>query len=98
MGDVIGGMRAYGCSIRSVENDEFAAALQEALKDPATCDAMRPFMAYSLNEDGQASELELDDLSVSYTAQILARMGFTWPVCGQEYYLKFLTALHGLQD
>ena len=98
MGDVIDGMRDYGCSIRNVENDEFAAALQEALKDPKTCDAMRPFVAYSLNEEGQASSLGLDDLSVSYTAQILARLGFSWPVCGQEYYHKFLSALHGLQD
>jgi thioester reductase-like protein len=97
MGDVIDSMRSYGCSIRYVEQEEFAQALQAALADPEKWDAMRPFMAYAQNDPKAASSLTLDDLSVSYTAQILARLGFAWPACGEEYCQKFLRAFKGLK-
>ena len=98
MGDVIEGLRTYGYEISYGENEEFQAALQEALQDPQLCDSMRPFMAYALNDTSNHSSLGLDDLSVAYTAQILARLGFTWPVCGSDYYQLFLQAMNGLHD
>ena len=97
MGDVIEGMKHYGMDIHYAESDEFGQALNEALQDPARCDAMQPFMAYALNGTTEASSLGLDALSVSYTTQILARFGFRWPVCGEEYYQKFLNALNGFE-
>lgn len=98
MGDVIDGLRDWGYEIRYAENEEFAKALQKALQDPALCDAMRPFMAYAMNGQEGKSSLGLDELSVSYTTQILARYGFSWPVCGAEYERRFLDAMHGFKD
>ncbi len=98
MGDVMEGLRAYGYEIAYGENEEFQQALQRALQDPSLCDSMRPFMAYALNDADANSSLGLDDLSVAYTAQILARLGFAWPVCGPDYYQLFLKAMGGLQD
>lgn len=57
---------------------------------------MRPFMAYAMNDPKDNSALSLNDLSVSYTAKILARFGFIWPACGEDYYQLFLNALNGL--
>ncbi len=91
MGDVAEGMKAAGCDIQYAENEEFGEALRKALENPELCDAMRPFMAYALNDAGESCGLSLDDLSVSYTTQILARYGFRWPVCGSDYYRLFLT-------
>ncbi len=96
MGDVIEGLKAYGYDISYAENEDFQTALQDALKDPKLCDIMRPFMAYAMNDPKDNSLLSLDELGVSYTAQILARLGFTWPVCGADYYQLFLNALNGL--
>ena len=96
LGDVIEGLKAYGYDISYVENDDFQSALQDALKDPKLCDIMRPFMAYAMNDPKDNSALLLDELSVTYTAKILARLGFTWPVCGADYYQLFLNALNGL--
>ncbi len=99
MGDVIDGLRDWGYEIRYAENEEFAGALQKALQDPKLCDAMRPFMAYAMNdEQGSKSSLGLDELSVSYTTQILARYGFSWPVCGAEYEHRFLEAMGGFEE
>ena len=98
MGDVVEGLQSYGYSIRYAEDEEFGEALQEALRDPARCDAMQPFMAYTLNNADTKSSLGLEDLGVSYTAQILARLGFTWPVCCADYYQRFLEAMGGLHD
>ncbi len=98
MGDVVESMREQGYEIRYAENEEFAQALQKALQDPALCDAMRPFMAYATNEQGSKSSLGLDELSVSYTTQILARYGFSWPVCGTAYVHRFLEVMGGLKD
>ncbi len=97
MSDVIASLRAYGYSISYAENEEFQNALQEALKNPELCDAMRPFMAYAMNDTSSNSTLSLDDLSVAYTAQILARFGFAWPECGADYCRLFLNALNGLE-
>ncbi len=96
MGDVIEGLKSYGYDISYAENEDFQIALQDALKDPKLCDIMRPFMAYAMNDPKDNSLLSLDELGVSYTAQILARLGFTWPVCGADYYQLFLNALNGL--
>lgn len=93
MGDVIEAMSHEGFDIRYVENEEFASALQEALKDPALIDAMRPFMAYALNEQDTPSSLGLEALSVAYTSEILARFGFFWPVCTEDYCRRFLRRL-----
>lgn len=99
MGDVIDGLRDWGYEIRYAENEEFGEALQKALQDPKLCDAMRPFMAYAMNnEQSSKSSLGLDELSVSYTTQILARYGFSWPVCGAEYEHRFLEAMGGFED
>ncbi len=93
MGDVIDAMNSKGFDIQYVEGGEFATKLQEALKDPALIDAMSPFMAYDLNEKDEQIELGLESLSVSYTSEILARLGFKWPTCTAKYCKHFIAAM-----
>ncbi len=90
MGDVIDCMNETGSNIRCVEDEEFIAAVSEALKNPEKCALMRPFMAYSLNGAKGSTALSLDALNVSYTSEILKRMGFSWPTCDSTYCKQFI--------
>ncbi len=98
MEDVIDCMNENGSSIRYVDEKEFIAAVGEALMNPDKCDLMRPFMAYSLNGAKGSASLSLEALNVSYTSEILKRMGFSWPVCGSTYCKQFISALDGLKS
>ena len=88
LGDVV--MQLGG--VRMVEDEEFARAVADASSDPVAFEMMRPFMAYA---SGSAAKKPLgpDDLDVSYTVQVLYRLGFKWPVTGEEYVRKFISEL-----
>ena len=85
LGDVV--MRLG--EVRMVEDAEFAKAVADASADPVAFEMMRPFMAYA--SGGPAKKpLGPDDLDVSHTVQVLYRLGFKWPVTGDDYVAKFL--------
>ena len=85
-GDVLMQLRP---DMRMVESEEFSQAVAAAVADPSTCDIMRPFMAY--NSSSQVGKpLGPADLDVSLTAQVLYRLGFSWPVTGESYVRQFL--------
>ena len=88
-GDVLMQLRP---DMRLVEGEEFGKAVSDALADPATCDLMRPFMAYNSSAPS-GKPLGPADLDVSLTAQVLYRLGFSWPVTDAEYVQKFLKKL-----
>ena len=91
MGDVISAMNEIGYSIRGVESEDVAAALQQALADENTNAAVGSLIAYNSNDGSQ--EIGLDGLDITYTSCILERLGFSWPETGRAYMIRFLEKL-----
>ena len=95
LGDIVMQFGSIGKDIRMVEAGEFGKALAEAIEDPSGVEKMRPFMAYK--EKGNAKKpLGPDSLNVEFTVQVLYRLGFKWPLTGDDYVRKFLSRLNDL--
>ena len=69
-------------------------ALEAVLSDSKKNSAAAPLVAYSNNSGVQ--ELGINDIDVSYTAQVLYRLGFSWPETGSEYIRQFIRKLDEL--
>ena len=95
LGDIVMQMESTGKAIRMADGAEFGEAVRAAMSDPALLDKMRPFVAYASNtEVGKA--LGPADLDVSYTVQVLYRLGFRWSETGADYVRLFLGELSRL--
>lgn len=80
--------------IRAVEDDEMKQALDAALSDSRKNSAVSPLVAYS-NKSG-IQNLSWNDIDMSFTTQVLYRLGFSWPETGAEYIRQFIRKLDGL--
>ncbi|MEA4898237.1 MAG: amino acid adenylation domain-containing protein [Christensenellaceae bacterium] len=88
LGDIIMIMREEGIPVELVEDDVFQKALTEALNDPDRAEYLTSLVAYQGIAKGQCvSSVPLDN---RYTTQVLLRMGWRWPITGNEYLRKFL--------
>ena len=94
MQDVFTEIRGLGYEIRAAEDDEMKQALDAALFDNTKNSAVAPLVAYSDNSGVQG--LGFGDIDVRYTAQVLYRLGFSWPETGSEYIRQFIRKLEGL--
>ena len=86
-------MRECGIQIDYVEDDEFTRRLEEAEKNQDKAQILQSITAYnSLHKAG------LRDVAPSgdFTAQLLARMNFFWPVTSTTYIERFVNGLIGL--
>ena len=91
MADVIRTMNDFGYAIRGGENEEVAAALNEALADEKTNDAVSSLIAYNSGDSIQM--IGLESLDNQFTNSILERLGFSWPETGSAYVRRFLERL-----
>ena len=91
MADVIRTMNDVGYAIRGGENEEVAAALNEALADEKTNDAVSSLIAYNAGDSIQM--IGLESLDNQFTNSILERLGFSWPETGSAYMRRFLERL-----
>ena len=91
MGDVIKALNEEGYPIRSVESDEFAAALHDALTDEKKGEAVSTLIAYDSGDNVEQIGPESCDNSI--TLQILERLGVSWPETGNSYIRQFLAAI-----
>ena len=91
MGDVIHVMNDMGYNIRGGEAEEMAEVLNKALADEKTNAAVGSLIAYDSGDSIQM--IGLESLDISYTSQILERLGFSWPETGSAYMRKFLERL-----
>lgn len=94
MQDVFTEIRGLGYEIRTAEDDELQKALDAALSDSTKNSAVSPLVAYS-NKSG-IQDLSWNDIDMSFTTQVLYRLGFSWPQTGAEYIRQFIRKLDGL--
>ncbi len=93
MADVIYAMKDFGFGIDVVSDEEFAAALKDAEKDESLSSAVLGLIAYNSSDDIQRYEIGADN---RFTAEVLYRMNYKWPITDDEYLRKSIKALTGL--
>ena len=98
MADLIYAMRNYGFNIDIVRDEEFEAAVKEFAKTGQDSDAVSGLIAYTSHNE---NEIYTIDYSNRFTAQVLYRLDYKWPVTDDRYLemqLQHLTDLHFLID
>ena len=84
MEDVVERLSLVGTKpLRYVENDEFGAALQQAMSNPEMAQSLSALVAYT-PAAGREPEV-MNWPSTSFTVQILLRMGFHWNTTSERY-------------
>ena len=84
-------LKELGHPVRGVENDELGQALQKALTDEKTMEAVSCLAAYNTGDSG--SEIGLEGCDGSYTARVLGRLGAAYAETGSTYIRQFLSRL-----
>ena len=93
LGDVLMGLTTVGEGIRFVEQEEFAAVMEEAKEDPQKAKQMSSLLAYQDMAHGQkTTDVKRDN---DYTTQVLYRLGFSWSPTSWDYVERMLTAIGG---
>ncbi len=95
LGDIIRQMNEAGIPIRFVEYEEFAAALNEAQKDPDKAAILSSMTAYMNTAHGK--KVVALPFESHYTTQVLARTGFFWNVSSDRYVNDFINVLKGFR-
>ncbi|MBR3453659.1 MAG: amino acid adenylation domain-containing protein, partial [Muribaculaceae bacterium] len=91
LGDVLTGLDTVGNGVRFVEQEEFAAAMDEAKSDPQKARQMSSLLAYQDMAHGQkTTDVKRDN---DYTTQVLYRLGFAWSPTSWDYVERMLTAI-----
>lgn len=93
MSDVIYSMNEYGFNIRTVSDNEFAQTLKNAEKDDALSDSVLGLTAYNSSDEKPRYEIASDN---RFTAEVLYRMDYKWPITDDSYLLKAIEALDAL--
>ena len=83
--DIVYSMREYGFEIETVGDDVFEQKMANA------GEAAGALIAYRSRE-GEARRYELG-ADCEFTTEALYRLGFKWPVSGEQYIVKMLKAL-----
>ena len=81
--------------VKLVEDDEFFKGLDEALSDKEKSEKVSSLLVYQGRQD-EARMCGVENLDNSYTTQILYRLGFHWPVTGNNYVDQFAQRLRKL--
>ena len=93
MADLIYAMRNHGFKIDIVEDDEFEEAVKEFAKDSKDSDVVSGLIAYTSHNENEIYTL---DYSNRFTAQVLYRLDYKWPVTDDRYLESAIEALDRL--
>ena len=94
LGDVLSILsQVTGRTIRGVEQDEFQAALAQAMADEKRVSALQPLLAYS-GRGGEATEYI--GFNGDMTTQVLYRLAFRWNYTTWDYVERFIRLLDDL--
>ena len=93
MGDVIYAMREYGYPIRVIPNKQFEEVVNAYLKKHEGSQAVSGLIAYA---DRNGSERVQVDYENDFTTEALFRLGYKWPISGDEYLRLSIAALDSL--
>ncbi len=94
LGDLIDSMIAMGIPVLWSEMETFTAAFEQAREEMAHMEDMVSLVAYQNMTQGHTVSAILS--ARHHTVQVLKRLGWQWPLLGEEYQVKFLEALKGL--
>lgn len=93
MADLIYAMRSYGFRIDIVRDEEFETAVKEFAKTGQDSDAVSGLIAYTSHNE---NEIYTIDYSNRFTAQVLYRLDYKWPVTDDRYLENAIAALDRL--
>ena len=93
MADLIYAMRNHGFKIDIVEDEEFEEAVKEFAKDGKDSDVVSGLIAYTSHNENEIYTL---DYSNRFTAQVLYRLDYKWPVTDDRYLESAIEALDRL--
>ena len=91
IGDVVRALNEEGYPVRGAEPEEFMAALNEALSNDKSREAVSSLVAYNSNDNTE--EIGPESCDNSLTMQILERLGYSWPETGVSYIRRFIRKL-----
>ena len=93
MGDVIHAMNDYGIKIDVVSDDEFNAALTEAMRDEKKNLLVSGLIAYKENGEGSVQEIDHEDF---FTIKALYRLKCKWSITDDKYIKNAIKAIDTL--
>ena len=93
MADLIYAMRNYGFDLDIVKDDEFENAVKEFAKNSEDSDVVSGLIAYTAHNENEIYTL---DYSNRFTAQVLYRLDYKWPVTDDRYLESAIEALDRL--
>lgn len=93
MADLIYAMRNYGFDLDIVKDDEFENAVKEFAKNSEDSDVVSGLIAYTAHNENEIYTL---DYSNQFTAQVLYRLDYKWPVTDDRYLESAIEALDRL--
>ena len=92
-GDVIHAINRYGIKIDMVSEKIFDDALRDAMTDEKKSKAVAGLIAYRDTDKNRREEVGYD---MTFTVKALYRLGYKWPITGDEYIEKAIEALDTL--
>ena len=93
MADLIYAMRKYGFNIDIVRDEDFEEAVKEFAKDNKDTDAVSGLIAYTSHNENEIYTMEYSN---RFTAQVLYRLDYKWPVTDDRYLESAIEALDRL--
>ena len=93
MADLIYAMRNYGFDLDIVKDEEFEDAVKEFAKNSKDSDVVSGLIAYTAHNENEIYTL---DYSNRFTAQVLYRLDYKWPVTDDKYLESAIEALDRL--
>ena len=93
MADLIYAMRNYGFKIDIVRDEDFEEAVKEFAKSSKDTDAVSGLIAYTSHNENEIYTMEYSN---RFTAQVLYRLDYKWPVTDDRYLESAIEALDRL--
>ncbi len=93
MADLIYAMRNYGFKLEIVKDEEFEEAVKEFAKNGNDSDAVSGLIAYTSHNENEIYTMEYSN---RFTAQVLYRLDYKWPVTDDRYLESAIEALDRL--
>lgn len=94
MSDVIYAMRAYGFEIEIVSDEIFADTLKQAAAQEEKSEAVLGLVAYASDDENRRYEILSEN---QFTAEVLYRLGYKWPITDDAYLENAIRALDTLE-
>lgn len=93
MGDVIAAMNRYGFNVAIVRDEEFTAALNEAVADEGRSMLVSGLLTYSSSDNRLRRYIKTDN---SFSVKALYRLGYKWPITDDAYLTRVIGSLDSL--